>query len=242
MRRVLTRLLAVLFSISICSAVWAGPFSISPVRIQMSPKDKAVAVTITNEGDDALVMQADVYTWSQKPDGEDDLKLTEDIFLSPPIIKLAGKARQVVRLARLSSAQPTDQLTYRLIVREIPEAKPNSGNLQLQIAIAFSLPVFITPPKATAKLDCSVERKAADMLVASCENTGNAYAQIIDLTVADNSGKTLGSRDQGGYILPAIKRNFEIKSTGASYGGGKAILSVRLDDGKAKSFEINLNN
>src|SRR5512145_23408 len=86
-----------LLAAAFASPAWGGNFSVNPVRIYMAPKDKAVAVTITNEGDDAMVMQADLYTWKQKANGEDELLLTEDLLLSPPIIKLAGRSRQVVR-------------------------------------------------------------------------------------------------------------------------------------------------
>jgi hypothetical protein len=51
-----------------------GGFLRDPVRIFMAPRDRATAVTVTNEGDDELVMQADIYTWKQKPDGTDDLR------------------------------------------------------------------------------------------------------------------------------------------------------------------------
>ena len=60
----------------------AGVFSVTPVRIFMTPHDRAIAVTVTNEGDDELVMQADIYTWKQKADGTDDLQLSEDLILA----------------------------------------------------------------------------------------------------------------------------------------------------------------
>lgn len=240
MKNKLAKVLLVLLASNLSIPVLAGPFSVTPVRIFITPKDKAVAVTITNEGDDELVMQADVYTWKQKPDGEDDLTLTEDLLLSPPIIKLAGKSRQVVRLARLHPLQQAQQLTYRMIVREIPEAKPSKANLQLQIAIAFSLPVFITPPKVKYKLDCTVERTATDTVRAACENTGNAYAQLIDLNLTSPDGDKLARRDTGGYILPTIKRSFDIKSSTNRIPGGKAKLTVRLDDGSNQTFDVTL--
>ena len=122
-RRIAAALLATCFA----GPVFAGLFSVSPVRIYMSPRDRAVAVTITNESDEELVMQADVYEWKQKAGGEDDLTLSEDLVLSPPILKLAPRARQVVRLATLKPVQGARQATYRLIVREIPEAmKPRT--------------------------------------------------------------------------------------------------------------------
>ncbi|HEY0665772.1 MAG TPA: fimbria/pilus periplasmic chaperone [Gallionella sp.] len=221
------------------SPVFAGNFSVNPVRIYMDPKDKAVAVTITNEGDEALVMQADLYTWKQKANGEDDLVLTEDLLLSPPIIKLAGRSRQVVRLARLSPIHPTEQMTYRMIVREIPEASPNKDSLQLRIALAFSLPIFITPQDAKYQLACSVQRTAADAVKASCTNSGTAYTQLIDLTLTGSKGEKLADQNKGGYILPAITRNFDIRSEGKkAIPDGQAKLIVKLDDGSKHTFDV----
>src|SRR3989440_2911121 len=92
-------------------SAFAATFSATPVRIYMKPQDRAVAVTITNESDAPVLLQADLYTWSQKSDGTDETVLTEDLILSPPIIKLGAKARQVVRLARLKPADASRQLT-----------------------------------------------------------------------------------------------------------------------------------
>ena len=221
--------------------VQAAKFSVTPIRIYMAPKDKAIAVTITNDGDEEVVMQADVYLWKQKPNGEDDLTLTEDMFLSPPIIKLKGKSHQVVRLARMNRTPSEKQLTYRMIVREIPEASPAKANIQLQIALAFSMPVFITPPGASSKLDCVVERTAANSVNAVCENKGNAYAQPLDFELTNVAGDILASSDKGGYILPSIKRSFDIKSADKNIPGGKAKLTVRLDDGSKQNYDVMLS-
>lgn len=231
-----------LLALCIAAPAHAGPFTITPVRIYMTPKDKAVAMTITNEGDDELVMQADIYSWKQTPEGKDDLVLTEDMLLSPPIIKLAGKSRQVVRLAKLRPLPQTEQLTYRMIVREIPEAKPAKDNVQIQIAIAFSLPIFITPPGAKNKLDCTVERTAANSINAICENTGNAYAHPLDFELTGPNGDKLASRDSGSYILPGIKHIYEIKRADGRIPGGKARLAVTHDNGVKQTYEVVLTD
>jgi len=218
--------------------VWAGLFSVTPVRIYMDPRDRAIAVTITNEGDEELVMQADIFVWKQKVNGEDDLTLSEDLILSPPILKLAPKSRQVVRLARLRLTPTRDQLQYRMVVREVPEAKAASDNVQLQIALAFSLPVFITPAGAKSRLDCIVERSAEDTIRAVCENTGNAYAQPREFALIGPAGAKLASRDSGGYILPDIKRSFDIRATEGRIPGGKAQLAVTLDDGTTRTYDV----
>ncbi len=227
-----------ILTLSVAAPAHAGKFSVTPVRIYMSQRDKAVAVTITNESDDDMVMQADIYVWKQKPGGQDELTPSEDLFLSPPIVKLAGKSRQVVRLARISPAKSDQQLTYRMIVREIPEARAAKDKVQLQIALAFSMPVFITPPGAKNKLDCTVERTAANAINAACENTGNAYAQVIDLALLNQAGEKLATRDTGGYILPGIKRTFDVKRTEGRIPAGKATLVVTLDNGAKQSYDV----
>ena len=224
------------------TAAGAGVFSVTPVRIYMTPKDRAIAVTITNEGDEELVMQADLFLWKQKPGGQDDLTLTEDMFLSPPIIKLAPKSRQVVRLARLSNARPTEQLTYRMIVREIPEARPAKQEVQVQIALAFSMPVFITPPGAKAKLDCTVERVSADTVKATCENSGTGYSHPTSLLLSRSTGEKIASQETGGYILPGIKRSFELKPAQGNIPGGKAKLTATLDDGATQTYDVTVTD
>ena len=219
----------------------AGQFTVTPVRIYMQPRDRAVAITVTNDGDTELVMQADLYEWSQKPDGTDDLKLTEDLFLSPPILKLAPKAKQVVRLARANPQPTRDQLTYRLIVREVPEAVPaEKNNVQLQFALAFSLPIFITPQGVKPQLGCSAERASSDAIRVTCENTGNAYVYPHEFVLTDAAGETLATRDTGGYLLPGIKRSFDVKRPNARIPGGNAKLIVTLDDGSKQTFGVAL--
>ena len=226
--------------LAVCCAIpaAAGPFSVTPVRIFMAPRDRATAITITNDGDEALVMQADLYNWKQKANGEDDLVLTEDMIVSPPIIKIAPKSRQVVRLAMLRPRPPGEQLTYRMIVREIPEAKPAGANVQLQIALAFSMPVFITPNGVKRNVGCTVERAAADAVKAVCENTGNAYAQPRSFVLTSMAGDKLASSDTGGYILPGVKRSFDMKSSIGKIAAGKAKLLVTQDDSVIQTFEV----
>ena len=217
----------------------AGQFTVTPVRIYMAPKDRAIAITVTNEGDEQLVMQADLYDWKQKPGGEDELTLTEDMFLSPPIFKIAPKSRQVVRLARVAKPQQGDrQITYRMIVREIPEAKPPSENSLVQIALAFSMPVFITPKNAKPHLDCSVARLATDKVQANCANSGNAYSHPVSFLLSTTSGSKLAEQGNGAYILPDIKRSFELKREDGNIPAGKARLAVALADGTTQNFDV----
>jgi fimbrial chaperone protein len=206
----------------------------------MAPGDRATAITIINEGNEELVMQADLYEWKQKPDGQDELTLTEDMFLSPPIIKMAPRSRQVVRLARLVPIQSARQITYRMIAREVPEAKAANENIQIQIALAFSMPIFITPPGAKAKLGCTVERVAANSINAVCENSGSAYSHPTTIVLNNAAGEKIADNQIGGYILPDIKRSFSIKREGGAIPAGEAQLAITLDNGKTETYTVTI--
>ena len=228
-----------LLCIVLSEQVKAGQFSVTPVRMYMEPKDRAIAVTVTNEGDAQMVMQADLFEWKQKPGGEDELTATEDIFLSPPILKMAPKSRQVVRLARVARPQQAArEMTYRMIVREIPEARPLGEGNAVQIALAFSLPVFITPKNAKPILDCSAARLAANTVQVNCTNSGNAHTHPVSFLLSTVAGSKLAEQGTGGYILPDIRRSFDLKRVDGDVTSGNARLAVELANGTKQNFDF----
>jgi fimbrial chaperone protein len=224
-KRILTTLLVALLA----TGAKAGSFSVTPVRIFMVPKDRAVAVTLTNEGDTEIALQADIHVWGQKPDGTDQLDLTEDLVLSPPIIKLPARGRQVVRLALLRSPDANKQLTYRMIVKEVPEATaPKDRVIQVPIALALSLPVFMTPPAAKREIGCQM-RAAEGSVNVSCVNQGTAYAQIREVIIRQ-AGNTVARFEGGTYVLPGAKKIISIKPT-LPLVSGDTELKLVFDDG-----------
>lgn len=216
----------------------AGVFSVTPVRIYMSIRDRAVAVTVTNDGDEQVVLQADIHTWEQYPDGTDKLELTDDLVLSPPILKLAPKARQVVRLARLALPDVSRQQTYRFILREIPEAGPPKQNIQIAISLALSMPVFITPPGAKRVVNCSIAGIEGKTVGVRCSNTGTAYSQIREIEIVRDK-KKLAAFSGGAYILPGASKTMAAGiETAVSPGPVKVV--VTFDDSKTQEFELSL--
>lgn len=226
-------------ALAFASNLHAGAFSVTPVRIYMKPGDRAVALTIVNEGATPVALQADMHNWAQTADGTDEIDLTEDMIVSPPIIKLAPKARQVVRLALLRPADASRQLTYRLIVREVPEATATPDQtLQVPIALALSMPVFITPRHAARVVDCAVSRADTQTLEARCGNTGTAYAQLREILFR-RGDETLARFEGGTYILPGANRVLVAKGEQA-IAPGPAQMEVRFDDGKTQRFDVTL--
>lgn len=217
----------------------AGAFSISPVRIHMAPRERVVAVSIINEGETEVALQADLYAWAQSEDGVDELLSTEDLILAPPIIRLAPTSRQVVRLALLKPADAARQLTYRLIVREVPElTPPKDQTLQVPITLALSLPIFITPPGAKRRVECEVQRPDAQTLGARCVNLGNAYAQVRGV-IFGRDDKELARFEGGAYILPGARKFMRVEA-GSTALTGPARMDIQFDDGTVQSQAVNL--
>jgi len=215
----------------------AGVFSVTPVRIFMTPRDRGVAITLTNEGDTEVALQADINAWTQKPDGTDELVLTDEMILSPPSLKLAPNARQVVRLALLRPIDPSRQLTYRMVIREVPEATaPKERAMEMPVALALSMPVFITPPSAKAQIACQVLRKSAAEISTACENTGTAYGQIREITIKRGE-QNLARFEGGSYILPGASKIIPLKAE-KPIAAGAAELKVVFDDGKNQTTSV----
>lgn len=225
--------------IALSAPAVAGVFSVTPVRIFMTPRDRAVAVTLVNEGDSEIVLQADINLWTQSVQGADSLVLTDDMILSPPIIKLAPRARQVVRLALLKPADASRQLTYRMIIREVPEAlAPQNNTMEVPIALALNMPVFITPPVAKRELACEAARPDAQTIQAVCANTGTAYAQVREIQL--RRGEQVLARFEGGsYVLPGARKPIALKAT-ETVPAGDALLHVVFDDFKTQAFTVKL--
>lgn len=222
----------------VATAASAGAFTVTPVRIYMTPKDRAVAVTITNDGDADVVLQADLHSWAQKADGTDQLALTEDLILSPPIIKLAPKAKQVVRLARLVPPDMKRQMTYRFILREVPEALAQKNNIQIPIALALSMPVFITPPNARRGVTCELAGIENQAIGVRCANLGGAYAQIREIEVLRGERK-IARYEGGAYILPGASRTIAATIEQAPTPGAVS-MRVTFDDTQVQEFQLSL--
>lgn len=213
-----------------CGLSWGGAFSVTPLRIFMQPRDRAVALTLTNESSSPLHLQAELMQWQQDAQGQDQLEATEDLILSPPVIELAPHARQVVRLARLVPADMEKQLSYRLIVREMPEtANDASSGLQIPISLALSLPVFITPPGARHQLLCKLATSGPAHTHLSCRNSGFAHVQVREVVVSQN-GRALGRYTGSSYILPGAQKPLPITFAQGAPASGPILVEWLFND------------
>lgn len=240
--KVISGLIAISLFAGISPSVMAGNFSVNPVRIFVAPRDRATALTITNEGNEPLVMNAELFSWKQDDKGEQVITVTDDLIMTPPVTKIAPKSKQVVRIALLRPRPANEQLTYRIIVTEFLEARPVTlENVQLPMATAFSIPIFVTPRGVAKKVSCDVVRAAEGAHKVVCENTGNAYSHVSKFELNTPAGDKLAYLETGGYLLAGVKRSFDLAPAAkSSFPAGPTKLNVRLEDSSIQTFDVTI--
>jgi len=219
------------------SSVWAGSFQVSPIRLQLSLRERATALHLANTGDTALVLHAEVMHWSQDTQGQDLLEPSNDLVLSPPVVNLPPGGQQVVRLARLAAPDPLRPRSYRLIVRETPgfatEPPPATG--QVPFLLAMSLPVFIAPAQPLRQLQCQPEPPPASLVV-SCLNEGNVFARVLRVDLGDPA-RPVARFEGATYVLPGARQRFALQ-VGAEPVRGPHDLTLWFDDGTTATMAI----
>jgi fimbrial chaperone protein len=181
------------------SLVKAAGWDIDPVRIELSKQQQTASLTVKNTSDQPTSIQIHAMAWSQH-NGKDVYIRTKEILVSPPIVKIAPNSQQIVRVALRRDASATKELTYRLILKELPP-KQSPGFTGVKVALNVTLPVFVQSTKgdAVAKMEWDVLKTKDDQLKVSVRNPGNAHVQIsevalyvpgIDKSIAGESGST----------------------------------------------------
>ncbi len=199
--------LATLALAALAAAAWlpsatAGSFSISPLRVDLARNTPTAALTVRNDGDAAVVVQAEVLAWSQA-DGQDVLDPTRDLIASPAVFTLPPKGTQLVRVALRRDPDARRELSYRLVVQEVPSA-PEPGFMGLQVALRMSLPVFVAATAPTpARLEWSAGHDTDGSLAVTVLNPSDTHARVLGFTLATAAAAPAAfEQPVATYVLP----------------------------------------
>jgi len=209
------------FSIMLAAALLSGTaahganLQISPVSISFQPGQNAAGIQLQNNGDTPLYGQVRVYAWDQR-DGIDALTPTTQLVASPPIIEIAGKSAQTIRLVRRAgtpvgnpSAPGGGEQTYRILIDELPRGDPQQGNVAIRLQ--YSVPAFVLPSdtQAAPQLEWSTFQRAGAWHLRA-RNTGALHAQIGATSVTVGSRDVVLSKGLLGYALPGRTREWAL--------------------------------
>lgn len=196
---------ATLLAMSVLAAAGeaaASALSVAPIRVELSSAARTAVLTVRNQEDTPVVVQARPAAWSQAQ-GEDQLGDTHDLLVTPPIFTIPAKSQQVLRVALLRDPDPSRELDYRLVLSEVPPtAAPETTGLR--VALRITLPVFVAPQtRAAADLAWSHRLLADGTLEITAQNRGTAHLQIVDFDVQSTVKEAPGLHtDTPHYLLP----------------------------------------
>jgi fimbrial chaperone protein len=191
--------------------VQAGAFSVSPLRVDLSSRVQTGALTIRNQQDAEVTVEAQAMLWKQA-DGEDRLTPTRDVLVSPVVFTLPANGSQLVRVALQHPADAEHELSYRLILTEVP-AQAAPGFTGLSVALRLSLPIFVEPiAAAQPNIEWTATRGGDGTLAITARNTGSAHARVLNFMVAPAAGPDEALVEQvAAYILPGQLRTWVLK-------------------------------
>jgi fimbrial chaperone protein len=206
-----------LFALAICAAMSAAgtpasasTFNISPIRAELSAVHRTEALTIVNAGDEAVVVQIHVVSWSQKS-GAEQLEETRDVLVTPPVLQIPGNSQQIIRVALRREPDSAQELTYRVIFEEVPQAAPQ-GFTGLRVALRLSVPIFVAPAhgKANAELAWQSRWLPNGQLEVAATNSGSGHSQITDFE-AQFPGSLMPLRGvTSKYVLPGSRMSWTL--------------------------------
>jgi fimbrial chaperone protein len=205
----------------------AASLQVAPTSLQLTPRQNAEALWISNSGTAPVDVQARVYRWTQR-DGRDTLDPTTELVVSPPMQSLAAGQQQLIRVVRADPTPPPAQLAYRVIVDEVPTLDP--GRQGMQFVLRYSLPVFIQPEgdlAPTPDLQARVLPEADGRLVLEVHNRGTGHAQLADLAVGSPQQPQIFQPGLVGYVLSGQTMRWPLDITAARMAG--ATLSAKIN-------------
>lgn len=188
----------------------AANLQISPVTINFRAEQTAAGITLQNLGDTSVYGQVRVFVWDQV-NGEEVLTATQELVASPPLVQIAGKGNQTVRLVRTGAAPGDSERTYRVLIDEVAgdDSQVASG---VDIRLRYSVPVFIaTPQEAKPEpLTWTFFRKDGAWML-KVVNGGSMHAQIGAMSATNKAGKEFAiSKGLFGYVLAGRTREWRL--------------------------------
>ncbi|HSD61193.1 MAG TPA: fimbria/pilus periplasmic chaperone [Burkholderiales bacterium] len=176
-----------------------------PIRLDLDRKTKSGVVTVTNDDDKPLRVQAQAFEWTQSASGEDKYEESGDLVFFPKLVVIEPKQSQLFRVGTRLPAIEKEK-TYRLYIEELaaPTSETNPG-VGVSIALRFGVPVFVAPPEPSAKLSIETATVAAGRLTVRFANPGNSHARVQTLRIL--VGDKLVAEANGWYVLAGARRD-----------------------------------
>ncbi|HUB95711.1 MAG TPA: fimbria/pilus periplasmic chaperone [Stellaceae bacterium] len=237
-RRVLSAAAVLTIAILAGAGPAAAAITLTPVQVELTPARQSDLISVTNDSDDPLRLQVEVFAWQQRPDGETVLEPTKDILAFPPLLTMAAHETKRIRVGATVPPGAAEK-PYRMSVQELPEPTAQGGPASVRMLTKISIPVFLQPGPVTisGRIEAVPSRDGAWTL--RVENTGTRRFVLaeIDARGIDGAGATLfDAKAAGWYVLAGGQRDYSLALSAADCRAAHSLeLSAKLDDRQLKT-------
>lgn len=215
----------------------ASSVLIWPIDPVLEADQQASALWLENRGTEVTNLQIRVFAWRQNG-FDDEYQNQRDVIGSPPVARIEPGQKQLVRLTRTREVPPGKEQAYRIIIDEIPNAKPantpeSDGKTAaaIQFQMRYSVPLFTygaglwskedltrpRDPKGAGVPDLSW-RKVAEggRSYIEIRNRGAVHARLTDVTVRQGGQSRPVADGLLGYVLPGATMRWPVPEPLAS--------------------------
>jgi len=229
----------------------AASLQVSPIRVEFEPTEQAQALNLSNNGTEPLEAQVRVQRWSQA-DGREVLSPADDIVASPAIVRIAPGQRQVVRLVRAHPVAGGKELSYRVLVDELPKQQSQQEG-GLKVLLRYSIPVFVAATRQLAdqatgkaspaetdltRVSAKLERGDNGKSQLHVRNDGISHVRISFLSLSGSNGsrQSLGN-GLIGYVLAGQEMSWPV-DVAYPLAQGQTLKARFNDDREARAVPL----
>ena len=202
---------------------------VSPVNIQMLPRQNAAVLTINNQDNRPVSFQIRAFAWQQTRSGDEQLTPTDELAASPPIATIEPHTTQVARLVLRQPPQGREA-TYRILLDQL---SPPSEAVQVHIALRLSIPVFAEPAdKVAPRLQWAIATQGGQVWLRAA-NDGSRHQTVHNIVLHTADGRSLQVEiNSPPHILAGGARRWRILTHGFALAPGTAVrLTASADNG-----------
>lgn len=191
----------------------AADIGISPVAVHLDRVNDRATVSVANSGNEAVVMQVEAIAWKRVGNADHDAPTT-DMVINPSVFTVQGGQTQLVRVGLRRAAQGQSEGTYRIVLREVPQA-PRPGEVrlsgQVRVLMALRVPVYVAPSNVVREVRWQAAQQMDGSVVASLRNDGNVHERVGKLQVRSADGVALLGEEPAAVVFPGEERSFRLR-------------------------------
>jgi fimbrial chaperone protein len=214
------------------SVLEASEVVVSPVRLQINYGTNTTTLSLKSKSENKILFQLESFLWTQNQNA-DQLAPTKDILAMPPVFTIERGKTQVIRIIFRGPRSETQEITYRVILTEVPVDTPRIAG-QIRTNLQISIPVFVKP-KVLSKpqLEWSLHNVDKKNLRLVVKNSGNSHILLgtLKLFPAREQEKPIHETSLSGYVLPGQSRSWVLGLTRA-VSNAEVFLRAETDNGK----------